>query len=279
MIDAPLISTIIPFLNQGTWLAEAIESVINQTYKNWEIILVDDGSAKEDSAIAVEYAKKFPDKILYVEHNGHVNKGLTISRNVGILKAGGELIAFLDADDCWLPQKLSNQVIIFEKFPQVQMICEASCFWYSWKDVYAKDYLELIGAPQGIYHPFELMKMLYPLGEGQPPCPSGIIIKKEALQRSGGFEERFSGVYQLYEDQAFLSKIYSKEIIYISGEANNLYRKRGDSMSSVAGDKNIYKKVRLFYHAWLDEYFSKQNLINPDIKKLIDDFKTKLISS
>lgn len=276
MNDAPLVSVIICFLNAGSWLAEAIESVINQTYKNWEIILVDDGSVKEDSAIAIAYSKKFPDKIFYVEHGGHVNKGLAISRNTGIKKTNGKLVAFLDADDCWMPQKLTNQLNIFQRFPQVQMVCEASCFWYSWNDNEEDEYVQ-IGAPQGIYEPFELMKLLYPLAKGQPPCPSGIIIKKEALQRLSGFEEKFSGVYQLYEDQAFLSKAYSKEIVYISAEANNLYRKRSSSMSSAAGNKNIYNKVKLFYYEWLKEYFSSTE-IDLEIKKLIDDFGDKLVA-
>ncbi|MEP6685061.1 MAG: glycosyltransferase family 2 protein [Parafilimonas sp.] len=278
-MHTPLISVIIPFLNPGTWLTEAIVSVINQTYTNWELILIDDGSVEQDSNIAIAYSKEFPGKIFYVEHDGHVNKGLTVSRNVGIEKASGELIAFLDADDCWLPHKLTNQLEIFKCFPEVQMICEASCFWYSWKDAHKEDVVIQIGVPQGIYHPPELMKKLYPLGEGQPPCPSGIIIKKEALQRSGGFEERFSGIYQLYEDQAFLSKIYSKEIIYISAEAYNLYRKRDNSMSSAAGNEQLYKKVRLFYYAWLKEYFSKSLPVNDEIIQLIADFKNKLISS
>ena len=274
--DTPLISTVIAFLNPGTWLAEAIESVINQSYKNWEIILVDDGSAKEDSEMAIDYSEKYPEKIVYTEHAGHVNRGLTISRNVGITKAQGEFIAFLDADDCWLPEKLTRQILLFKKFPEVQMICEASCFWYSWKDVYQKDYIMQIGTQQGIYQPPELMKILYPLGEGQPPCPSGIIIKKEALLRSGGFEEQFSGVYQLYEDQAFLSKIYLKEIVYISREANNYYRKRDNSMSSAVKDELIYKKVRLFYHEWLMNYYYKSAFVSDDITKIIDDFKEKL---
>ncbi len=279
MNDACLISVIIPFLNPGSWLAEAIESVIYQTYQNWEIILIDDGSVKEDADIAIAYSKRTQEKIFYIEHNGHLNKGLTFSRNAGIANCKGKLIAFLDADDCWLPDKLTSQLDIFLKFPSVQMICEASCFWYSWKDVFAKDTVVQIGASQGVHQPPELMKLLYPLGEGQPPCPSGIIIKKEALQRSGGFEESFSGVYQLYEDQAFLSKVYSKEIIYISAKANNLYRKRADSMSSAANNEGTYKEVRLFYYAWLKEYFSKTNSIDPYITKLIADFKTKLISS
>ncbi len=278
-MNNPLVSVIIPFLNPGIWLAEAIESVIHQSYKNWEIILVDDGSVMADANTGIAYSEKFPGKIAYVEHVGHVNKGLAISRNTGIANASGELVAFLDADDCWLPQKLSNQLKIFEQHPEVQMICEASCFWYTWKDANRKDGITQIGAVPGIYDPPELMKQLYPLGKGQPPCPSGIIIKKEALQRSGGFEETFSGVYQLYEDQAFLSKVYSKEIIYISAEANNLYRKREDSMSSAASNEQLYKKVRLFYHAWLEEYFLKPTNNNPEIINLVDDFKNKLLSS
>lgn len=279
MIQTPLISTIIPFFDAGSWLREAIESVFNQVYTNWEIILVNDGSHQEDFAIAMEYAQKFPSQIFYVEHEGRVNKGLPFSRNAGIKKAHGQLIAFLDADDYWLPAKLERQLAIFKEFPQVQMICEASCFWYSWRDATCEDELILVGAPQGIYYPPQLMEILYPLGEGQPPCPTGIIINRDALERSGGFEERFCGVYQLYEDQAFLSKVYSKEIIYISDQANNLYRKRPNSMSSAANDESLYKKVRLFYLAWLQEYFQNTLPVQEGVQKHIDDFKSRLLAS
>lgn len=276
MSDAPLVSIVTCFLNPGAWLAEAIESVIKQNYTNWEMILIDDGSVREDADIAIDYTKRFPGKIFYVEHDEHINRGLTISRNVGIKNSKGELVAFLDADDCWLPGKLTNQLNIFKEFAEVQMICEASRFWYSWKDAGKEDIIITIGAPQGIYEPPELMKRLYPLSDGQPPCPSGIIIKKEALQRAGGFEEKFSGIYQLYEDQAFLSKIYSKEIIYISEEANNLYRKREGSMASAADDIQLYQKMRLYYHAWLVDQFLRTPPVNAEIKTLIDNFRARL---
>ncbi len=279
MNNESLVSVIIPFYNAGTWLEEAIKSVLHQTYTYWEVILIDDGSLLQDTAIAKEYAAAFPEKIFYIQHDGHVNRGLTISRNAGIQHARGEIIAFLDADDFWLPEKLQHQLDIFNRFPGVTVICEASCFWYSWKDAAAKDEIVEIGVPEGIYQPTELMKLLYPLGEGQPPCPSGIITMKEVLERSSGFEERFSGIYQLYEDQAFLSKVYSREIIYISATANNLYRKRPDSMCSAANDENLYKKVRLFYLNFLEEYFLHSTNSSRQIKKLIDDFKVKLQAS
>jgi glycosyltransferase involved in cell wall biosynthesis len=274
--DEPLISIIIPFLNPGSWLAEAIESVIHQTYANWELILVDDGSVEQDTHLAKTYALNYPARIKYTEHEGHVNKGLTASRNAGIALSNGQFVTFLDADDCWLPNKLAKQRAIFKEFPAVQMICEASIFWYSWKLSDEKDYVQEIGVEEGIYHPPQLMERLYPLGDGQPPCPSGIMITKDALLRASGFETTFSGIYQLYEDQAFLSKVYARENVYISGEANNKYRKRDDSMSSAAGNESLYKEVRLFYLDWLERYFLQSSSTSPVVEELINAFRRKL---
>jgi glycosyltransferase involved in cell wall biosynthesis len=274
--NEPLISIIIPFLNPGSWLAEAIESVIDQTYPNWELILVDDGSVEHDTDLAKLYAMSSSGRITYMEHDGHLNRGLTASRNAGIALSNGRFVAFLDADDCWLPHKLAKQLGIFKQFPEVQMICEASIFWYSWKLSDEKDYVQEIGVEEGVYQPPQLMKQLYPLGEGQPPCPSGIMITKDALLRAGGFETAFSGIYQLYEDQAFLSKVYAREIVYISGKANNKYRKRDDSMSSAAGDESLYKEVRLFYLDWLERYFLQSSSTSPVVEELINAFRRKL---
>jgi len=266
----PLISVIIPFLNGSDWLIEAMESVISQTYFNWELIVVDDGSEERHSVIIKKFCSEHKFKIIYAEHEGHVNKGVTISRNKAIALSKGMLLAFLDADDYWLPEKLMYEMELFKKFPAVQMICEASLFWYSWKDPAADNIEIAIGAtPDNLYHPPQLMKILYPLGEGQPPCPSGIIIKREAFQRSNGFEPVFSGIYQLYEDQAFLAKIYLNEIIYISGKANNRYRKRTDSVSSAVNDKKRYELVRNFFLDWLESYLDRQQIEDIEITALI----------
>lgn len=90
MNNTPLVSVIIPFYNAGAWLDEAIKSVLHQTYTNWEIILIDDGSLKEDTAIAESYASRFPERLFFVQHDGHVNRGSTVSRNTGIQHAQGE---------------------------------------------------------------------------------------------------------------------------------------------------------------------------------------------
>lgn len=272
-----LVSVIIPFFNEKEWLCEAIESVIAQTHICWELILVDDGSEQKSSNIAIGYSKKYPGKIIYIDHPGHENRGVTKSRNTGVCLSEGNFISFLDADDCWLPHKLEQQLQVFAHHSNIAMICEASRFWYSWNNASAKDIVIDIGVNgNAIYDPPQLMKSLYPLGIGAPPCPTGIMIKKEAFNRSGGFEETFCGEYQLYEDQAFLSKIYLNEQVYISSAVNNMHRKRPGSLTESANDEVHYKKVKLFYLSWLEAYIQKHNLHNNDIAQLIQSAKQEL---
>ena len=268
--ELPLVSVIVPFFNDSKWLIEALQSVVAQTYTAWEAIVIDDGSEPEHSNIAKAFCSKYPAKIKYTNHDNHINRGVTISRNVGVARSSGNYIAFLDADDKWFCDKLKNQIDLFKKNPQAQMICEASKFWYTWNNATAEDVVIPVGVLQDIlYPPGALTKNLYPLGEGAPPCPSGIMIRKAAFERSGGFEPAFTGVYTLYEDQAFLAKIYLNETVFISGTANNLYRKRANSMSSAVNDVIIYEKVRSFFLNWLEMYLTVKNIKDEEINALI----------
>lgn len=106
--ESPLISVIIPTYNRANFLHQAIESVLAQTYKNWELIIVDDGSTDNTS----ELVRKFTDKrIIYLYQE---NRGASAARNKGIQKAKGEYIAFLDSDDAWLSRKIEKQLDIFK---------------------------------------------------------------------------------------------------------------------------------------------------------------------
>src|SRR5271154_2347778 len=105
----PLVSTIIIFLNAEKFLAEAVESVLAQTYPTWELWLVDDGSTDDSSRIARDYATRHAARIHYLEHPGHENRGKSASRNLGLRHSRGSYVALLDADDVWLPGKLTNQ--------------------------------------------------------------------------------------------------------------------------------------------------------------------------
>src|SRR5690242_13625262 len=91
------VSVITIFLNGEQFLDQAIESVICQTFTDWELLLVDDGSTDGSTKIAKDYAARHPERIRYFEHPGHINRGMSAARNVGIANARGEYLAFIDA--------------------------------------------------------------------------------------------------------------------------------------------------------------------------------------
>jgi glycosyltransferase involved in cell wall biosynthesis len=99
----------------------------------------------QSTFIALSFEKRFTEKIHYLDHNNHINKGLSASRNTGIKKAKGDLIAFLDADDLWLPIKLSQQVSIFKANPSIGLLLEASMYWSDWNDVAEDNILIPVG--------------------------------------------------------------------------------------------------------------------------------------
>ncbi|MBI9036338.1 MAG: glycosyltransferase family 2 protein [Bacteroidales bacterium] len=107
MKNEPLVSIVTPLYNSANFLPETLDSVLNQTYKNWEMFIIDDCSKDNGLEIALEYAKK-DSRINVVPLKK--NSGAACSRNVGIAKAKGDFIAFVDSDDVWMPQKLEKQL-------------------------------------------------------------------------------------------------------------------------------------------------------------------------
>jgi glycosyltransferase involved in cell wall biosynthesis len=264
-----LVSVIICFYNEELFLHEAVHSVMQQTYKNWELLLVDDGSSDQSTEFARNLALQNDSQVKYIEHEGHSNKGLSASRNAGILIARGEYIAILDADDVWLPQKLENQLVLFEKYPEASVIFESSLYWYSWADNNAKDIPVAIGAESNeLYYAPQLMLQLYPLGKGAAPCPSGILCKREIFYRSK-FEESFQGIYQMYEDQAFLCKLYLREKILVSSACNNLYRQRAASLVSSVHDTGRYDIVRNYYLNWFEQFYKSEGFQDERVDRLL----------
>src|SRR5262245_29749459 len=112
-----LVSVIMIFLDEKRFIREAIESVLAQTYQNWELLLIDDGSRDGSGEIAQGIAAEHPNRVRYLEHPGHQNRGMSASRNLGVRHAQGAYIAFLDADDIWVAKKLEQQVAILKSHP------------------------------------------------------------------------------------------------------------------------------------------------------------------
>jgi len=120
-LPMPRVSIIIPTCNRKAFVQEAIGSVLAQTYEDFELIVVDDGSSDETG----EALKRYDERLHYLYQ---ANQGVSAARNNGLALAQGELIAFLDSDDLWLPKKLAIQVAFMDQYPEAQ-ICYTDELW------------------------------------------------------------------------------------------------------------------------------------------------------
>lgn len=107
-----LVSVIMPMHNSERYITEAIESVLAQTYTNWELLVIDDGSTDHSREMVEEYVQK-DNRISLLTNENHTGLPGT-PRNLGIQHAQGKYIAFLDSDDIWLPEKLAQQIALFK---------------------------------------------------------------------------------------------------------------------------------------------------------------------
>jgi glycosyltransferase involved in cell wall biosynthesis len=245
------VSIITIFLNSEAFIAEAIESVLVQSFSSFELILVDDGSTDTSSAIARRYAETYPGRIRYIEHPHHANRGMSASRNAGISVARGDLIAFIDADDVWLPDKLQEQISIFEAHPEVGLVAGATLYWDRWRG--GEDRTVLVGHLQNqVLSPPLALLSLYPLGKAEAPCPSCVIVRRAVVESVGGFEASFVGRLQMYEDQAFLCKVYLFTPVYFSDRIWFKYRQHNSSCVAENVKAGHYNAVRQHFLAWLD---------------------------
>ncbi len=263
-----LVSISIPFYNSERFLAESIESVLAQTYNHWELFLIDDGSTDRSTQTAIEYASQSQGKIQFLEHTGHRNCGLTLSRNLGARISRGEYLAFLDSDDVWLPHKLQQQVALMEAHPEAGLIYGLSEYWYDW-DVYGtpppENYVPVLATGGRLYLPPELLTESYPLGKFGAPCPSSFLLRRTAFDRVKGFVESFNpSTYQIFEDTAFLAKIYLDVPVFVSDLCWDRYRCNPMSLWHDVKGTSREESARKYFFQWMRNYLSERSIA--DIK-------------
>jgi glycosyltransferase involved in cell wall biosynthesis len=250
MTQKPLVSNIVIFLNASPFFEETIASIFAQTYENWELLLVDDGSTDGSTEIALKYAQKYPEKVRYLEHESHQNRGMSATRNLGIRHAQGEYIAFLDADDLWLPNTLADQVMILEAHPDAAMVYGPIEWWYSWsgkpQDLNA-DFVENPGVPTDtlIQPPILFILLLQ-----RTIAISGMLIRRKIIEQVNGFEDQFK---TLYEDQAFCVKVCLQFPVFAASHCWYKYRRHPNSCTIATKAKQEFA-MRLAFLKWLEKY-------------------------
>ncbi len=267
MLAKPLVSCVIIFLNGEQYIREAVESVFSQVYEHWELFLVDDGSTDSSTQIALHYAQQHPDKVHYLEHPGHQNRGMSAARNLGIHHAQGDYLAFLDADDIWLSQKLERQVAILETRPEVGMVYGPALMWYGWsghaEDKSYERNRDLGVSPNTLVYPPKLLSLCLKR-KAESPATSSFLIRRALVEKIGGFEESFRG---MYEDLAFLSKVLLQFPVFADSECTDYYRQHVDSCCSGAQDTGQWhpfqpNPTHLVFLNWLAEYIATDNQSN-----------------
>ena len=232
----PLVSVIIPFLNGIRFMDEAVGSVTSQNYPSWEILLVDDASTDGSTQHAKRFAAAHPDRIFYLEHEGRANRGPGLTRNLGLRHARGKYVAFLDVDDFWLPEKLERQVEHLEAHPDAAMTYGPYFIWFSWTgkaedanrdlrgDVCpAEEYEQVIPPPR--------MLLKHIRQEIGLPVPSCAMIRRDVLEKLGGFEAEFTG---MYDDEALFTKITLSYPVFVTSGCWDRYRQHPGSFCARA---------------------------------------------
>jgi len=252
----PLVSIVTPFLNAERFFADTLASVLAQTYTRWELLLVDDGSTDQSTGMAVEWARAHAERVRYLEHDGHRNRGTSASRNLGIRHAEGEFVAFLDADDVWLPEHLADGVSLLERHPDSGLSYGPTEEWYGWTGRpvdRSRDHILGLGvttetpfAPPGPLTAFLRREI-------PTPCTCSVLVRRTLADEIGGFEPSFRG---MYDDQAFYAKVCLTAPVVASSVCTSRYRRHGSSLYSSAKTTGQAGADRLAYLHWLDRYLA-----------------------
>lgn len=173
MKTSPEVSVIIPTYNRATLLPRAIDSVLNQTYRDFELLVIDDGSTDHTPGII----KQYMGKLTYIRQN---HRGVAAARNLGIKSSNGKWIAFLDSDDYWLPKKLERQMEFMRAQPDL-LISQTDEIWIR-KGRHANPMKK-----HQKYGGYIFEKCL-------PLCivsPSAVVINRQLFEKVGLFDENF----------------------------------------------------------------------------------------
>ena len=257
------ISVITPFLNVERYLSAAIESVRAQTFVDWEMILVDDGSS--DRSVEIATAAVGEDRqIRLIRSNG---RGAAAARNTGLRVASGKFITFLDGDDLFEPDKFGKDLEAFEANPEAMITYGPTLWWFP--DDARHNWVEPMSGESGRLHmPPRLLDKVILRQRSQVPCICAIMVRREALQSVGGFDEAF----RLYEDQTLLTKLLLRYPAFVTETPTSRYRQHADSTSARATASGVYDRMkphsaRVDFLEWVNTYIIESNLMTPRLNR------------
>lgn len=274
-----LITVIVPVYNVKPYLVEALDSVINQTYRDLEIIVVDDGSTDGSGGICDEYAAMDPRvKVMHQE-----NKGLAAARNVGLDMMQGEAVCFLDSDDAFLPGFVERMLAAIEKSGADISVCRhAFCQTVGKMDLTGKEYIGGVVEP-GIYSHINALRGLV---NGALHMFACVKLYRRDLWNGLRFP-----VGRTHEDMDTAYYVINRcQKLYILGEVLYKYRQRPDSITHTLSIKHVADyftagvKIDAFVKAHEKEIFADspsakyQTMIEKMVMSFVNIFTTRALA-
>lgn len=212
------ISVLMPAYNCGKYIAQSIKSILNQTYSDFEFIIIDDGSTDDTESI-INNSKDKRIQFYKTEH-----KGTASALNYGVSKASGDWIARIDADDLNVPERLEKQVLFLNENPEYNAVS-------SWSVYFNNSGKILFPLREPVEHSdiYEYLKLHNPLNQ------SGLIMQKELLEKN-----KFNEDFTKYEDFELIFRIRDEARFYNIPEFLVFTRLRSDSKTNSMNDEQMY---------------------------------------
>ncbi|MDY6357102.1 MAG: glycosyltransferase [Catonella sp.] len=231
-----MISILMAAYNAELTIKEAIDSVIAQTYLDWELIIINDCSKDKTKEIADSYALQYPTKIKVI--NNSQNYGVKMSRHIGLVESQGDYIAILDSDDKWTDDKLEKQIAMFSRYQDVSIVFTGSGFM----DETGKKMSYILHAPETISYKELLNQNLI--------SDSSAVVRKDIFKKA---EDKIvaGNAKNFHEDYAiWLTILKNGGKVYGIDEPLLIYRlssnsKSGNKVKSAIMTWNTYRAVGL----------------------------------
>jgi glycosyltransferase involved in cell wall biosynthesis len=254
----PAVSVVIHFVDAERYLAGAVQSVLWQTMRSWELVLVDGGSRDRSPAIAHDFASKFPDRISVVRHPGPDRLGIFESRVAGARKATAPLLAHLDSDDEWHPRFLERQHAIHQRYftERPGMVYCPMVYWWEDIDRSTESLVQPMPAP-GLHQPPHLIPAFVLDGYARTPGNSAIVVSREIILSASELID-VAAQEGMVEDQFLWSLIALRHPVFVNPEPLAWYRQWSGSVCGLGVAAGQQERSRARHLAWLERYLTDE---------------------
>jgi glycosyltransferase involved in cell wall biosynthesis len=241
----PRVSAILIVFNGREFIEEAIASIAEQSMADWELLIVDDGSTDGTVPLVRDLIRRDPARMRLLFHPDRGNHGMSATRNLGLSQARGEFVAFLDADDVWLPHKLEEQTAILDRDTACAMVYGRTLIWHSWNpNASEPDFFYDLGVEADASYAPPLLFTQLVRNRFQTPTTCNAMMRRDTMFEVGGFDDRFR---DMFEDQLFFAKMLLRYPVHVSSECWAKYRQHPAASSHGFEDRDILNEAQIRY--------------------------------